>query len=204
MVRQGLRSLLSQFPGFEVVAEASNGHETLLKTEKLLPDVVLLDYEMPNFNGIYAAKEISRRNHRTRILILSTHSSKEHLISAIHAGVHGYLPKETGVEEIAGAIKELAQGGTWFKGTIAESIAPFLVASMNKNGRSRSHNLLTERETELIRYWSRGMSSKEIAEVLSISRRTVEVHKANIFKKLGLKNTTELIRYAIHNQIVKV
>jgi DNA-binding NarL/FixJ family response regulator len=204
MVREGLRLLLNQFQDMTVVEEACNGHEAMLKAEKTQPDVVLMDYEMPNFNGVYATREIRSLCPRTKILILSTYSTKEYIISAIHAGAHGYLPKETGINDIVTAIRELASGGTWFKGEIAELITPYLVASVGKNGKQNHSNRLTGRESELIKYWARGLTSREIADALSISKRTVEVHKANIFKKLGLKNTTELIRYAAHNQLIKL
>lgn len=204
MVREGLRLLLGQFQDITVVEEACNGHEAMLKAEKTQPDVVLMDYEMPNFNGAYATREIRSLCPKTKILLLSTYSTKEYIISAVHAGAHGYLPKETGINDIVAAIRELASGGTWFKGEIAELITPYLIASVGKNGKKTQSNRLTGRESELIKYWARGLTSREIAKTLSISKRTVEVHKANIFKKLGLKNTTELIRYAAHNQIIKL
>lgn len=204
MVREGLRALLVLLPGFEIAEMAGNGHEAVMKTGTSSPDVVLMDYEMPNFNGIYATKEILALYPHIRILMLSTFSSKEHVMAAIRAGVHGYLPKETNIDEIAAAIRALANGNTWFKGDVAEMVTPYLIASVNKKGRHHDNNHLTDREAELVKLWVTGLTSREIAEKVSLSKRTVEVHKANIFKKLGLKNTTELVRYAIHNNLVKI
>ena len=201
---EGMQKICSEDIDIELVEVASNGLEAILKAAKNKPDVVIMDYEMPAYNGIYSSKELIKQQPGIPILLLSMFCDKEHIIEAIHAGVKGYLSKEARMQEILLAVKALYNQGTWFKGEVAEIITPYLIDSATGQSKLHSKNELTSRETEITCLFAEGKTSIEIGRKLNISKRTVEVHKANIFKKLNLKSTIELLRYAIHHNIVKI
>jgi DNA-binding NarL/FixJ family response regulator len=203
MVREGLKNLLLSSGFAKQVEEAGNGLEAYMKAREFYPDIIILDYEMPDYNGIYAAQQISNDLPGTPVLMVSMFQTKEHVLDALRAGVKGYLPKESKSEELLTALKALAEGQTWFKGVVAEFIAEEAYGDQ-KGMRKKQKNLITRREMELLKLYAEGRQSNEIAELLNISRRTAEVHKANIFRKLNLRNNTELIRYAIRNNLVKI
>jgi len=196
--------MLNDDPEIGAIIEAVNGHEAVTKAREFKPDVVVMDYEMPNFNGVYATREILKDNPGTRILLVSAHHSREYIMEGVHAGIRGFLPKEARSKELVEAIKALARGETWFKGETAELLAPGFVDTIHPSGERSKEPVLTAREKEIIKYLAKGMNSHEIAGKLSISKRTVDVHKFNIFKKLHITNAIELMRYAIKHNLVKV
>lgn len=204
IVRLGIRSLLEEDASIGQIEEASNGHEAVVKSRQFEPDVVVLDYEMPNFNGIYAAREILKENSKANILLLSMHQSREMILEGVMIGVKGYLPKNTKCPELLDAIRELSKGGTWFKGGVAEIIAPYLVESVRSGRKPKKVRELTPREREVVKLYAEGESTAGIAEKLSISRYTVEIHKANIYKKLKTNNVSGLTRYAIKKRIINI
>mgnify|MGYP001109098297 CR=1 FL=1 len=203
-VRDGLKFILSQDSEIGKIDEAEDGYEAVIIAGKSNPDVVILDYEMPNFNGIYAAKKLIKDKPEIGILMFSYYNDRERVYEAIQAGVKGFVTKECHSNEIIDAVKSIGSGGTWFKAEIAELITPFLIASTNGDRVNRSTGILTNREKEVVRLVAEGSKSSEIAEKLSISVRTVDVHRANVLKKLNLKNLPELIRYAFHNKLVEI
>ena len=204
LVREGMRSLFTKDEAFGDIVEAVNGHDAVQMARKHHPDVVVMDYEMPNFNGIYATGEIMKDLPDTKVILVSAHMTREHVVEGIHAGIRGFLPKECRTSELIEAIKALHAGETWFRGEIAELIAPSLV-DIVKNGRKvRRNGTLSPREKEITRMLATGMSPKNVAEKLCISKRTVDVHKSNIFRKLKINNISELVRYAIRQGMVKV
>lgn len=203
LVREGLRNLLLNSGFVHEVVEATNGMEALLKTRETLPDLVMLDYEMPLYNGIFAAREINAEFPKIPTLMVSMYFSKEHVMDAVRAKVKGFVSKGSRSDEMLEAIKALSIGKTWFKGVVAEYIAEEALGNAGKNKKVLA-NILTDRESELIQLFASGMKSLEIAEKLKISKRTVEVHKSNIFKKLGFRNNSELVRYAVRNNLVKL
>lgn len=204
VLREGIKEIFAKDTDIETIEEASNGLDAVLKAAKNKPDVVVMDFEMPKYNGIYAAKEMIKQQPGLPVLLLSMFNDKEHILEAINAGVKGYLGKDTRIQEILQAVKELHSRGTWFKGEIAEIITPYLIATASGQSSLYPNNGLTPREIEITCLYAEGKKSTEIGKKLSISKRTVEVHKANIFKKLNLSSTIELFRYAIHNNIVKI
>ncbi len=207
LVRQGLCSLLKNEAIIGEIAEACNGHEAVLRARTFKPQVVLMDYEMPNFNGIYAAREILKENPDTPIILLSAHQSREHIFEGVYAGVRGYLPKEARIGELISAIIAVAEGGTWFKGKTAELMAPYLLDAL-KSGKNikghRSNEALSAREQEILRLFAEGLSARQIADKLSVSKRTVDAHKSNIFKKLHINNIVELVRYAVKQDLIRL
>ncbi len=205
LVRHGMRELLSNEKVIGDIIEAKNGHEAVMMFRSHLPDVVVMDYEMPNFDGIYATRQIKEEQPETPVLLVSAHSSLVHIMEGIQAGVSGFIPKAAPAEELVSAIIELASGGTWFKGEVAELIAPGLINdSVNGNIRGKTRNKgLSQREKEVLKLFAVGKNAEEIANELSISKRTVDVHKSNIFQKIKVKNIAGLVCYAIKNNMVK-
>ncbi len=204
LVRSGVRSLLSQSPAIGNIREASNGHEAVKIASQFKPDVIVMDYEMPNYNGIYATREIVNSDPDVKIIMVSAYLSHNHIVEGIQAGIQGFLPKEAKTSELVKAIEALAAGETWFKGIVAELIAPSLVDVIKSGQRPRGNGALTRREKEIVSLLAGGLPPKAIAEKLSISKRTVDVHKSNVFKKLKINSITELLRYAIRQGLVKV
>lgn len=204
VLREGIQELFARDTDIGSIEEASNGLDAILKAGKNRPDVVVMDFEMPKYNGIYAAKEMIKQQPGIPILLLSMFNDKQHILEAIKAGVKGYLSKDARIQEILLAVKALHNRETWFKGEIAEIITSYLIDSSSGHSSLQTSSGLTPRETEITCLYAEGKTATEIGKKLSISKRTVEVHKANIFKKLSIKSTIELLHYAIHHNIVKV
>ena len=204
MVRGGIKALLDLDPEVGDMKEAGNGHEAIQMARSFIPDVVVMDYEMPNFNGIYTTREILKDNPDVKIILVSAHLSREHVMEGIHAGIRGFLPKEAKTGELVTAIKALHSGQTWFKSNVAELIAPTLIETMKTGNKVKHNGGLTNREREIVTMLASGLSPSAIAEKLSISKRTVEVHKSNVFKKLKINKISELVRYAIKQGMVQI
>lgn len=206
LVREGMRSLLSKSPVIGEIYEASNGHEALMRMRETGAEVVLMDFEMPNFDGIYATREICKEFPGTPVLLVSAHRTRSHILEGIKAGARGYLSKDAPIREVLEAIEALHGGASWFKGSIAELIAPSILDHFGNNrpgAKSLKNGQITSREREVVKLFAEGMTARGIAEALSISKRTVDVHKANIFKKLEITNVAELVRYAVKQGIVR-
>lgn len=198
LVRQGLRRILEEMPGLEVVGEANDGLELLTLLGHLVPDMVILDIFMPNLRGIEAIYEIKKIRPEVKILILTMHKDKEYLYLALSAGAKGYLLKEDADKELFSAIEKVRQGKTYISPHFSEEIVDALV----QVGRGEAKNVfevdpLTPREREVLKLIAEGKSSKEIAQLLFISVPTVNNHRANIMEKLNLNKATDLVKYAI-------
>lgn len=204
MVREGLIRMLSEDTSFGLIAEAKNGLTAVMKAREIRPDVVIMDYEMPHYNGIYGTRELLKELPDIKVIMLSMFQTKEFIMEAIQVGVRGFILKEGHSEELIAAVKAVYRGDTWFKGPVAEIITPFLIAQATGQVADNTSKALSARETEILCQYAEGLSAKEIGEKLDISKRTVEVHKAKIFKKLDIHNTAELIRYAVKNNLIKI
>lgn len=204
MVREGLIRMLSEDSSFGMIAEAKNGLTAVMKAREMLPDVVIMDYDMPHYNGIYGTREILKEQPEAKVIMLSMFQTKEFIMEAIQVGVKGFILKEGNFEELISAVKVVYEGGTWFRGPVAEIITPYLIAQATGLSVEKPQKVLSAREKEILCYFAEGLSAKEIGEKLDISKRTVEVHKAKIFKKLEIHNTAELIRYAVKNNLVRI
>jgi DNA-binding NarL/FixJ family response regulator len=204
--RRGLFVVLSTEDNIEVVAEAENGEEAIAKTEELAPDVVLMDVRMPRVNGIEAARQIREISPSTKILMLTVSDEEDDLYQAIKAGANGYLLKEISVEEVADAIRAVAQG----QSLISPSMASKLLNEFNalaKRAEERDHYLaprLTSRELDVLRQVARGMSNREIADTLFISENTVKNHVRNILEKLHLHSRMEAVMYAMRERLFDI
>lgn len=204
IVREGLVRMLSEEPMFGTIAEAHNGLTAVMKAREMPFDVVVMDYEMPHYNGIYGTRELLKIQPNARVIILTMFQSKESIMEAIQVGVKGFVLKEGSSEDLIAAVKAVYKGETWFKGPVAEIITPHLIAATTGQQQETPRSALSKREMEVLRLFAEGLTAKEIAAKLEISKRTVEVHKAKIFKKLDLHNSTELIRYAVKHNLITI
>ena len=170
---------------------------------ELNPDVAVLDIGMPLLNGIEATRQIVRRAPSVRVLILSMHSEQAYVTQAVQAGARGYLLKESAGAELIEAIAAVAAGRSYFSPAVAQVVFDDYVRSLTERGITDRYDALSEREREVLQLVAEGRSSKEIAEVLSISPATVETHRTHVLQKLGLRNTAEVVRYAARRGIVQ-
>ena len=202
VLRQGLRKILEDRRDWHVVAEAGNGRDAVREALALTPDVAVLDIGMPLLNGIEATRQIVRRAPSVRVLILSMHSDQVYVTQAIQAGARGYLLKESAGAELLEAIAALAAGKSYFSHAVAQVVFDDYVKTLTEKGITDPYDALSEREREVLQLVAEGRSSKEIAELLSISPATVETHRAHLLQKLRLHNTVEVVRYATRRGII--
>ena len=195
LVRAGLRGLLQRVAGVEVVGEAEDGHEALRQFADLHPDVVLLDIGMPGLNGLDAAAQLIRLDPRARVLILSMHTAEEYVLRALRAGCAGYLLKRSAVTELEIAVRAVARGDTYLSPTVSKQLVDEYVG--RTGGSADPLDALTPRQREILQLVAEGNTSKEIAERLQLSLKTVEAHRAQILDRLHLDDVTGLVRFAV-------
>ncbi|NOX26312.1 MAG: response regulator transcription factor [Deltaproteobacteria bacterium] len=201
LIRRGLKKIIESESNMRVVGEAKDGLE-LIKLLKIQPaDLILLDISMPNLRGIEAVNEVKNINPQAKILILTMHSSKEFLYSAVQAGCDGYVLKEDSDVELLTAIRHCMQGKFYISPVLSDCYLPEELARIRAGAKVNGERL-TNREKQIIALVSAGNKSKEISELLRISIRTVEHHRANIMRKIGAKNTAEMIMYAVQHGFV--
>ncbi len=196
MFRQGIKRIIEETEGLEVVGEANDGFELLQLLKELEPDMVLLDISMPNMRGIEATREIKSLYPDVKVLILTMHRRKEYLYHAIAAGAQGYLLKEDSDVELFSAVKTIRKGGFFVTRLLAGEMVED-ISHMYKGDGEFPSEPLTTREREVIKLIAEGKTNREIAELLFISIRTAENHRASITRKLNLSKTAEIVKYAI-------
>jgi two-component system, NarL family, response regulator NreC len=194
VMRGGLRALLEDEPGIEVVGEASSGKEVIALTEELRPDIVLMDIGMPGVDGIAATRAIKNTFANIQVLVLSVYEDESLLREAIKVGAAGYIVKRAAEDELISAIKAVSQGDMYIHPAITRLL--FIEHPPAHRLEEASLESLSPRELEVLGYLARGYTNRQIAETLYISTRTVESHRANIMGKLGIKNRIELVEYA--------
>ncbi len=205
LIREGIASMLSQTDDIEVVGSVGSGEEAINECREKTPDVVLMDIMMPGMTGIEATRWIKTTDPDIKVILLTQEISKEYVSAAIKSGVEGYLPKDLDKDTLIEALRTVAGGGRFFNDAIMKLVfEDFYQAEKAKTTRTRLPNELTNREYEVLTLVASGKSNKEVAEQLFISVKTVETHKTNILEKLGLKNTPELVKYAIKHKIISV
>ncbi|MDP3679390.1 MAG: response regulator transcription factor [Flavobacterium sp.] len=194
-VRDGIKSLLENEANIEVVGEATDGLEALKIVESCKPDLLILDIRMPNMTGIEVVEKLRSQNNLVKIVMLSMHESEEYVLKSIKAGADGYLLKGSSKEEFLKALQTIANGGKYFSGDISS----ILIGQLNNSTSIQEskpmpdeEQLITKREREILKLLLSGKGNKEIAEALDISKRTAEVHRFNLMKKLKVKNLMEL------------
>ena len=199
LVRMGIKMELASTDNICVVGEASSGLELLKLLENTTPDIVLLDILMPEMSGIEAAKILKEKHSDIKILIISAESTEETITALIGLGVEGFISKNAKPNEIAKAITSIINGDNYYGDEFSNLLYKINNAKLDENTIE-----LTSRENEIVQLLCDGLSAKEIAAKLFITHRTVELHKENIFKKLGFRNSIELVKYAIKNKIVEI
>ncbi len=196
VVRAGLRDMLSDEPGLEVVGEAGDGAEALASIEKLAPDVVLMDLRMPGVDGVEAITRITADHTATRILVLTTYDSDADILRAVEAGATGYLLKDTPREELLEAIRATARG--------EPVLAPTVTSRLMKKVREPESERLSDRETEVLASVARGLSNREIARSLHLSEATVKTHLIHVFNKLGVADRTAAVTVALERGVLRL
>ena len=195
--------LLESHTELDVLGDVANGRDAAAAAERMQPDVVLMDVVMPGLNGLDATRQIRKRCPNTRVLILSGYEEDEQIIEALRAGASGYLVKESDISELLLAIQSVSRGNTFFCSSLSEGdqANDFLLRARNRDAKA-GYDRLTDREREVLQLIAEGHSNQSIAEQLVISVKTVEAHKAHIMSKLGARNRTDLIRYAIRRGLI--
>lgn len=203
-VRQGLRAMLAREPGFQLLAETGDGLEAVRLVEQLRPQVLIVDLMMPGLNGLEVTRQVSQLRHcpPTQVVVLSMQSDEQYVIEALHNGARGYVLKDAPAEELIAAIHEATNGQPYLSRHFADrAFELFQQARAAANGDPFA--TLSSREREVLQLTAEGLSSTQISERLFISARTVETHRVNLMRKLGLHNQAEIIRYAVRRGVVE-
>lgn len=196
LVRQGVRALLDVEPDMTVIAEVGDGLEAVAAVERLQPDIVVVDLMLPGLGGLEVVRAIARSRSATRTVVLSMHSGEQYVLRALRNGALGYVLKESGVQTLISAIRAAAEGRRYLCPALAErAIEAYL--TVGSGGGSDSYETLTLREREVFALAAEGLNNMDIAQRLSISPRTVEVHRSHVTQKLGLRSQTDLVREAM-------
>lgn len=205
LMRRGLRALLESHPGWEICGEAANGRDAVALTEELKPDISILDITMPELNGVDAARRILKASPDTEVLLLSVHYSDQLIREILEAGIRGYIVKSDSDRDLVIAVEALANHKPFFTPRATELILNHLHRRPNDSADPPETigDRLTTREREVVQLLSEGKSSREVASVLNISVKTAETHRANIMRKLEIHSVSELVRYAVRNQIIE-
>ncbi len=201
IVLEGIRRILENEPGVEVVAEASDGREALSLVTSLAIDIVFMDISMPKMNGIEAARQILREKPDAKVIILSMHADKRFVERALKAGVWGYLLKNRAVTEVITALQCVSQGKIYLSPGITNIVVNEFVNSIHKKEQENDNECLTAREKEVLQLIAEGMTTKEIAGNMSISDKTVDGHRQKIMNKLDLHSIAQLTKFAIREGI---
>jgi DNA-binding NarL/FixJ family response regulator len=204
LVRRGIRMLLDTHPGWKVCAEAQSGREAVAMAEELRPDIAIIDISMPELNGLEAARKIKKISPNTEMLILSMHHTDQLVREIIETGAKGYIIKSDSDRNLIAAVEALSLHKPFFTSCATEIMLESIrtrgnVTEFPQTVRER----LTPREREIVQLLSEGKSSKEVAVILGISVKTSETHRANIMRKLEIHSVSQLVRYAVRNQIVE-
>jgi two-component system response regulator NreC len=196
MFREGLKVLVSAQPDMEVIGEADNGRAAVALAEQLQPDVVVMDISMPELNGLKATEKLKGLCPHIKILTVTRHTDDGYLQQLLQVGASGYVLKKSASHELIRAIRTVAAGHTYLDPAVTEKIVSHAVVGRPARGTPANKNL-SEREEEVLRFIAWGYANKEIAARLSLSIKTVEVHKANAMQKMGMKSRIDIVRYAL-------
>jgi RNA polymerase sigma factor (sigma-70 family) len=197
VVRQGIRGVLEEVEGLEVVAEAADGNQALAMTEEHRPDVVVLDVTMPGKTGLEVAKELRDSGSGVRVLILSMHDDPEYVLEAVRAGADGYVLKDVAPGELRAAVTAVHEGREYFSARVTHQLSVGLREEIEREQRRSRLDSLTAREVEVLVLVAQGMTNREIAEQLGISPRTVETHRERVMAKLRIRTVAGLTRFVV-------
>jgi DNA-binding NarL/FixJ family response regulator len=206
IVRKGLRSLLEAQPGWQVTAEASDGREAVEKAREIRPDVTVLDISMPSLNGLEAARQMIKNDARAKILILTMHESDPLIREVLDAGARGYVLKSDASRDLVTAVNAVRSNKTFFTAKVAQIVLDGYLDKKPKKAdekKDEPRSRLTPRQREIVQLLAEGKSSKEVAVALGLSVKTAETHRANIMRRLDCHSVSELVRYAVRNNIIE-
>lgn len=203
VLRAGLKALLNAEPDIEVIAEASDGLEAVIKTKEICPDVLILDLSMPNYSGIKCAKELQNVCN-TQIIVLTMHDEEQYLKEVLSAGVSGYLSKKAADTELLSAIRSVHRGENYIDQSMTKYLLRQATKEQGSKKKGQSSKELSDRETEVLKLIALGYTNQEIADQLVISIKSVETYKTRLMDKLELRRRSELVRYATEHGILSV
>lgn len=201
VVRDGLRALLEAQPGMVIVGDVANGREALREAQKLLPDVVVMDIAMPDLNGIEATLQMRNASPSARVLILSMHSTTEHILRALQAGARGYLLKDSAGTELVEAVRAVHGGGRYLSQKIAATVIDDYIAERD---RSSPLDSLSRRERQILQLIAEGNTSAQVGAILFLSPKTVDTYRSRMMHKLGIGDLPNLVKFAIQNGITQL
>ena len=205
ILREGVRALLTDEPEIVVVGEAGDGQEALEKVDTLHPDIVLMDMVMPRMNGLEATGHIKRRHPEVKVLILSMYDDDEYVQQVIQAGASGYLLKGMAADDLVLAIREVQAGSSFLNPAVAAKLIEDYVRRVRGGDTTEgADEPLTSREREVLKLIAEGNTNQEIADILHLSRKTVESHRSNIMRKLDVHDVTELVKYALRTGLIRL
>jgi len=204
VVRKGLLALLQQQPEWQVCGEASDGREAVAKAAELNPEIVVLDIGMPTLNGLEATRQILKTNPETKVLILTLHDSDQLVQDVLNAGARGFLLKSDAARDLVAAVEALRRDKTYFTSKVASMVLEGYLKRVTNTLVAPVRNRLTPREREIVQLLAEGKSTKEVAVALNLSVKTAETHRANIMRKLQFHSVSDLVLYAVRNNIVPV
>jgi DNA-binding NarL/FixJ family response regulator len=202
VVRKGLRFLLEQQPGIDIVGEAGDGREAVRLAAETNPAIVIMDIAMPLLNGIEATAQMVKRDQNVGVIILSMHSDEDYLLSALNAGAKGYLLKDSAEVDLVRAIHSVRKGTPFFSPEIAKTMLEDYMRFLQQRNLQDSYDLLTDREKEVLQLLAEGKSNKEVAGILDVSVYTIDTHRTHLMQKLNLHNTAEIVLYAVRKKII--
>lgn len=200
LVRAGIRSLLDSFQDIDVVGEAANGRDALRMTRQLGPEVVLMDISMPELNGMEATGRLKKCCPDSKVLMLSMHNDEEYVAQSLRAGARGYLVKDAATKELELAIHTLARGEIYISSSVSMSVVDKLMADDSDGS---ALNQLTSRQREILQLVAEGCSTREIAERLSLSIKTVETHRTHLMERLEIRDVPGLVRFALKAGLIQ-
>ena len=204
IVRKGLRSILEQQPGWQVAGEAKDGRETVAKAKELKPDVVVVDISMPSLNGLEATRQMLKEDAKTKVLILTMHDTDPLIREVLDAGARGYVLKSDASRDLVTAVEAVRRNKTFFTARVAQMVLEGYLDKKTRTTPSENpQTRLTPRQREIVQLLAEGKSSKEVAVVLGLSVKTAETHRANIMRRLECHSVSELVRYAVRNDIIQ-
>ena len=202
LLRAGLRALLAQDPGIEIVGEASDGRDAVRAVGQLTPNLVLMDLTMPGMNGIEAVTEIKRRYPDVRVLVMTLHKTEDFIHASLKAGADGYILKDATHDELRVAIRSVLQGKTYLSMDVSGKVVSGYLGGGKSASGSSVFDTLTHREREILKLVAEGNPNKVMAEFLSLSVKTVEKHRSNLMAKLGVHNAAGLTAFAIEKGLL--
>lgn len=203
ILREGIKALLEKQDNIEVVAEAADGREAISRVAQFRPDVVVLDISMPMMDGLESTRQMKRENPDIKVLVLTMHDNEEYFFQLLRAGASGYVTKKSVSRELVSAIEAVYRGESFF----CPSMAKFLLSDflrLDKAVENTDQEELTPREREIVKLIAEGYTNQQIADLLHRSVKTIESHRSNILRKLGIHDSIELVKYAVRKKLIEI